>query len=109
MEFINKIELQGIVGNVVINTIQASNLARFSLLVEETYKSTDGTPVIQASWFSCIAWQDKKIKDFNKIKKGATIHLSGRVRMQRYEDSTGANRYVWEIVCQELEVLPKED
>lgn len=107
MEFINKIELQGIVGNVTVNTIQANNLARFSLLVEETYKSTDGTPVIQSSWFGCIAWQDKKIKDFNKIKKGATIHLNGRVRMQRYEDSTGANRYVWEIVCQELEVLSK--
>ena len=105
MEFINKIELQGIVGNVTVNTIQANNLARFSLLVEETYKSTNGTPVIQATWFNCAVWQDKKIKDFNKIKKGATIHLNGRVRNQAYTDVSGANRYIWEIVCQELEVV----
>lgn len=107
MEFINRIELQGIVGNVTVNTIQANNLARFSLLVEETYKSTDGTSVIQASWFNCIVWQDKKIKDFSKIKKEAIIHLNGRVRMQAYTDANGANRHVWEIVCQELEVLSK--
>ena len=105
MEFINKIELQGIAGIVTVSTVQANNLARFSLLVEETYKNTDGTPVIQSSWFNCVAWQDKKIKDFNKIKKGATIHLNGRVRMQAYTDASGADRHTWEVVCQKLEIV----
>lgn len=107
MEFINKIELQGIVGNVTVNTVQASNVARFSLLVEETYKSADGTPVIQSNWFNCVAWQNENIKDLSKIKKEAVVHLSGRVRMQTYFDASGANRHVWEVVCQELEVLSK--
>lgn len=107
MEFINKIELQGLVGNATTSIIQANNLTRFSLLVEETYKSTSGPIVIQSNWFNCTVWQDKKIKDFNKIKKGAIVHLKGRVKMQTYSDSSGASRHVWEIVCEELEVLPK--
>ena len=107
MEFINKMELQGIVGSATVSTVQASSLVRFSLLVEETYKNASGASVIQPTWFSCIAWQNENIKDLSKIKKGATVHLNGRIRMQRYTDASGADRHVWEVVCQELEVLSK--
>jgi single-stranded DNA-binding protein len=104
--FINRIELQGVVGNATIQTIQANNVARFSLLVEEAYNGEDG-PIIQSNWFNCVAWQSDTIKELKKIKKGARVHLKGRVKMQGYVDNTGTNRHVWEVVCQELEVLTK--
>ena len=107
MEFINKIELQGIVGTSTISTVQAKNVARFSLLVEETFKSGEGDVLVQSNWFNCIAWQSEKIVDLTKIKKGKVLHLTGRVRMQSYADSSGANRYIWEIVCQEIEAISK--
>ena len=106
MEFINKIELCGYVGNVTIHTVGGTSVARFSLCTEQAYHSSDGTPVIENTWFNCTAWQSDKIKDLTKIQKGKTVHLTGRVKMQQYTAQEG-NRYIWEVLCQELEVLPK--
>ena len=106
MEFINKIELCGIVGNVTTSTVGGTGLCRFSLCVEEAYKSADGMAVIESTWFNCTAWQCEKIKDISKIQKGKAVHLKGRVRIQHYTAQEG-NRYIWEVLCQELEVLPK--
>ena len=106
MEFINKIELCGIVGNVTTSTVGGSTIARFSLCVEQAYNSADGTAIIETTWFNCTAWQNDKIKNLSKIQKGKPVHLTGRVKMQHYTAQEG-NRYIWEVLCQELEVLPK--
>jgi single-stranded DNA-binding protein len=107
MEFINKIELCGIVGNVTNTTVGGTSLSRFSLCVEEAYKNADGTPIIESTWFNCTAWQGEKIKDISKIQKGKAVHLKGRVRMQHYTAQEGS-RYIWEIFCTEVEVLSKK-
>lgn len=105
MEFINKIELQGTVGNLSINTISGKTMAKFSLLIEQEFTSSEGSVVINSTWFSCTAWQGEKIKSLINLKKGAHVHLIGKVKMQSYVDSAGVTRHVWEVVCQELEIV----
>lgn len=105
MEFINKIELQGIVGNTKVDTVEETKRIRFSLCTQNVYNSKDGDTVIDCAWFGCTAWQDDKIKDISKIKKGTTVHLKGRVRVQKYYHANDAIKYAWEIVCQEIEVI----
>ena len=105
MEFLNKIELRGVVGSVQITPMNGTKVARFSLATEFCYKSNTGGVVIDTTWFSCTAWQGDKITCLDSLKKGSRVHIIGRVRMQRYIDANGCDRQIWEIVASELEIL----
>lgn len=107
MEFINKIELLGYVGEVKINNIGNTKKADFSLCVHENFDGADGTLLIQTTWFKCSAWEGKDIKNVSNIEKGLFVHLKGRVKALSYTDKNGNDRYVWEVICKELEVLSK--
>lgn len=103
MEFLNKIELCGIVGSSNITTIGNKKQVRFSLAVEHVYKS-EGNIVIDTTWFNCTAWEGNKIKDLDKVVKGKIVTLTGRVKMQRMITSTGDERSIWEVICNTLKV-----
>ena len=103
MEFLNRIELQGIVGMVKITPVGDTRVARFSVCTETTYKGTEGI-VIDCTWFQITAWEGEKITCLDQIEKGKVAHLQGRVRMQRYTDCNGIERQIWEVVCQTLEI-----
>lgn len=109
MEFINKIELLGYVGEAKTSIIGDTKKADFSLCVHENFNGADGTLLTQTTWFKCSAWEEKGIKDVSSIKKGLFVHLKGRVKAQTYTDKNGNDHYVWEVICKELEVLPKEN
>ena len=109
MEKLNKIELAGIVGRSNITPVGNTQVARFSLATNYSYSGNNGEIVIDTTWFSVIAWAGEKMPDLDKIQKGSKVHLVGRVRMQRYVDANGCERYLFEIVAQELEILEVND
>ena len=109
MEFINKIELQGTVGNAKVSTIGENKSVRFSLCTQTAYNSESRDAVIDCTWFNCLAWEGKKTKDATKIKSHDMVHLKGRVRTHSYVGADGTDRYTWEVLCHELEILPKQD
>lgn len=109
MEFINKIELQGVVGNAKVDTIGETKSVRFSLCTQNAYNSEGEDAVVDCTWFNCLAWEGKKTKDITKIKSYDMIHLKGRVRTYSYIGADGADKYTWEVLCYELEILPKQD
>ena len=104
MEFINKIELRGIVGNVNTNKVGNTSVTRFSVATENSYKSTDGAIVIDTTWHSCTAWESPKNKTAD-IKRGSIVHLYGRIRNSRYMTADGTERTISEIVVNEVTVL----
>ena len=105
MEYLNKIELRGVVGSFQITPMNGTKVARFSLATEFCYKSNTGGIVIDTTWFSCTAWDGDKMPDLDSLQKGSKVHLIGRVGMQRYIDANGCDRQIWEIVASELEIL----
>lgn len=104
MEFINRIELQGFVGNVKVNTIGETKSVRFSLCTQNAYNSESEGTVVDCTWFNCLAWGDAV-----QIKKHDIVHLKGRIKEYSYTGVDGADRYTWEVICKELEILPKQD
>lgn len=107
-DFINKIELCGIVGNSTISQMGAFNVARFSLLVESTYKCSEHM-VVESTWFNCTAWQGEKIKDVSILKRGNKIHLHGKVQMQYYEGNDGVRRPAFIVLCSDIEDKTNEN
>lgn len=104
MECINKIELQGTVGNVNINKVGDTSVARFSVCTEYCYKSTDGSIVIDCTWHNCTAWESSKNK-IADIAKGKAVHLTGRLRNYRFMNADGSERTGSEIFVNEVHTI----
>ena len=108
MDFLNKIEIRGIVGNSNIQKIGDTRLCRFSVVTELAYKGNDGTNIIECTWFSVSATQGKDIQDLDAITRGAIVHVIGRLKCNRYTDGNGVDRVMYEIVARKVDIM-KED
>ncbi len=104
MEFINRIELQGYVGTASITNVGDTRLARFSLCTQHSHSDRDGRMAIDVTWHNCTAW-DSKSFDITKIQKGAAVHLTGRLRTQRYTAADGSDRTLYEVIAGSVEIL----
>ena len=89
-EFINKIELQGVVGAVGGGT--------FSLCTEHSYENV-GERIVEVMWHSCVYFGEKE------IKKGDWVHLVGRPRMKRYIGDDGEPRLHYEVIVNKIDIL----
>lgn len=104
MEQINRIELRGNVGNVKLQNVGNSEAIRFSIATNYAYKGKDGLPVIETTWHNVTAWSGKGMPDFHRIDKGSLVHVTGRLRTQKFEGSDGNERLVYEVVASRLEI-----
>lgn len=102
MEFINKIEIQGVIGTVAITPVGDTRVARLSVCTETTYRGTGGGIVIDCTWFSVSAFESATIRCLDQLAKGKVVKVLGRVRVQRYTDGNGAERSCWEIIAREV-------
>ena len=109
MEFINRIELRGIVGNASYNRIGESQVCRFSLATDYAYKDRDGNPVVDTTWFNITAWEGKNMPELHLIGKGVIVQVAGRVRTFRFTMADGAERSGWEILARRVTILASDD
>ena len=104
MEQLNKVELRGIVGNAKSQSVGNQSVTRFSVATDYAYKSKDGTPIVETTWHNCTAWSSNA-PDAVKLERGKGVHLTGRLRIQRYVGADGTDRTATEILVQSLEIL----
>ena len=109
MEFLNRIELRGIVGMSSLNRVGDAEVCRFSIVTEYSYKDRDNNPVVDTTWFNVTAWEGKNMPDFRQIGKGTIVQLAGRVRTFKYTMADGAERSGWEILARRITVLAPDD
>lgn len=102
---INRVELRGVVGTARINETREGRIVRFSLATNYVYRASDGMPVIETIWHSCIAFECGHVSGLDRIVKGTVVHLTGRIRCRRFVDINNAERNETEIVADSLEVL----
>ena len=43
--------------------------------------------------------------DFSKIEKGSKVHVIGRLRIQRYNDSEGIERVVYDVAASQMALI----
>ena len=105
MEHINRIEVQGRIGNLRLNEFNGSKVANFSLVTEYLYKSREMGAVNEVTWHNVVAWSRKGMPDFENIRKGVFLAVEGKIRYVKYTTSSGEERYMTEIVAQKI-VIP---
>lgn len=105
MEFLNKVEIRGVVGQVHITKVADTETAQFSVLTEDVSRSKDGCAVVNCTWFSVRAWKGPGIVELEKLQKGSKVHVIGRFRCQRYVGNDGCEKTSYEVVASTVELV----
>ena len=104
MEYLNRVELAGIVGVSKSVTAGDAKGVRFSVVTAYASRKKDGLITVDNEWHNVIAWNVPE-HDMNAIVKGAKVKITGRIRYQRYTDSDGVERTFTEILASSVKVI----
>lgn len=100
-EFINRVELQGIVGSARKFKVGLRTGFQFTLAVNNITKGADGGAMIETIWTQCSGWESEGT-DPGILEKGQMIHLTGRLRAQRFTGTDGEERTVTEVIVRSM-------
>lgn len=105
MASLNKAILIGNVGRVEVRTFQDGKVVNASLAVSERYTKRDGTQVEDTTWFNLVV--NGRLADVfdNYVQKGDRLYVEGRFRQRSYQTREGDEKYIWEVVVREMQML----
>lgn len=106
MEYLNKIELQGVVGYCKSKELPDTTEVRFSLVTELNLQS-EGYNIIETNWFDVIALS-RKTPAALVLQKGDHAKVIGRIRTRTYYGENETFRRNWEVIAQNVTILPQE-
>lgn len=75
----------------------------FSLAVDRQVRDASGSR--QADFFNCTAFRNQAEFISRYIKKGYMLAIEGRLQTRTYQAQDGSNRYVTDIICDQVENL----
>ena len=107
MEFLNKVELQGIVGAVREIQVESQKVFRFSVATDYAYRNPEGA-VVETTWHNVVAYQPLG-ESWDWLVKGAMVWVSGRLRTTRFMRSDGSEAYSNEIVAKSIKPVATEE
>ena len=108
MEHINRIELQGRVGNVRTNEYNGTKVSNFSLATDLLYRAKDGTAVSETTWHNVVAWESKEIPNVHDICVGMPLNVTGRLRTSRYSTADGTEKIFYEVLANKIRVIEED-
>ena len=100
---INNVNLMGRLVNApeLKTTNSGTSVTSFRIAVDRNFKNKDGNT--EADFINIIAWKNTAEFICRYFGKGALIALQGCIQTRQYQDkSTGENRYVTEIVANQV-------
>lgn len=111
IQTINKIEILGRIGmEPRISMAGSSQIARFSVATNEVFRDKTGTIREDTTWHNVAVWQSKQITSFDGLRKGAWVHITGRIRNAKYKDVQGEDKFFSEIVATQVQLCgPQEE
>ncbi|MCD8313920.1 MAG: single-stranded DNA-binding protein [Bacteroidales bacterium] len=109
MEQLNRVELKGNIGSVRLSdTTTGKRMARFSLATNYLYKNREGDASVETTWHSIVAFESRTLHNLEKLDKGISVHVIGRIRSTKYTGQDGIERSSYEIVAQRIVLLDDE-
>jgi len=101
----NKIILVGNVCNEIEIRYTSNNtpVASFTIAVNRNHTKEDGTK--DTDFINIVVWNKRAENVKNYLDKGSKVGISGRLQVRKYQNERGENRYVTEVVADEVEFL----
>ena len=90
-------------------TPSGASVASFTVAVDGFGRDQNNNTVNQASFVSCVAWNQTAKFVSTYCKKGSLVALEGRLQTRSYDRKEGTKAYVTEVVADRLENLSPRD
>lgn len=106
----NHVQLIGNVGQepTITNLESGKKVARFSVATNENYKDAKGEKQTDTNWHTVVAWGKTAEIVENYVVKGKEVGISGKLKTRTYTIDDGTQRYVTEVVADEILLLGSE-
>jgi len=103
----NHVQLIGNIGQDpnVTNLENGRKVARLSLATNENYKDAKGEKQTDTNWHTIVAWGKTAEIVEKYITKGKEVGISGKLKTRSYTTDDGNQRYVTEVVADEILLL----
>jgi single-strand DNA-binding protein len=108
---INKVTLIGnLGGDPEVRTLEnGTKVGRFSLATNENYKDKEGNWQSQTEWHNIVVWRELAERAEKYLKKGMQVFVDGKISYRKYTTQEGQERYVTDIVANQLRTLEKRE
>ena len=100
---LNKVILIGNIGTDLDTRTFSNNnkVMSFSLATSEKWKGKDGQQQERTQWHKISVFNENLINVLDSYAgKGTKIYLEGKLQTRKYQDSSGSDRYVTEVVLE---------
>jgi single-strand DNA-binding protein len=108
MASVNKVILMGYVGKDPELRYMANGKATTSLSLATSRNWKDkqtGDKVEETEWHRLVFFERLAEVVGEYVSKGKPIYIEGRLKTRKWEDKSGADHYVTEVICDSLQLL----
>lgn len=107
---VNKVTLIGRLGkDPEVRTLDSgTNIAKFSVATDESYKDKNGEWQTQTEWHNVILWRGLAERAEQMLKKGVLVYIEGKLTSRSWQDDQGNTNYITEVRGNYFRVLQKE-
>ncbi len=114
MASMNKVQLIGNLGRdpEVRHTADGSIVATLNIATTRNWKDKDGGKQEETEWHRVVFYGRLGQVAADYLAKSRLVYIEGRIRTRKWVDKEGAERYVTEIVGEQLQMLgsrPRDD
>lgn len=89
----------------VKKTQSGTSVCSFTIAVDRRFKNADGTR--QTDFIPCVGWRQVADIIGQHFHKGSKIGIIGSIQTRTYEDNTGRNVFVTEVLAEQIEFIDK--
>ena len=108
---INKVTLIGNLGRdpEIRHLESGSMVGKFSIATNESYKDKAGEWQTLTEWHEIVVWRGLAERAERDLKKGGLCFVEGKITHRKYTDKDGNERYITEIVANNIKSLEKRE
>jgi len=112
MAGINKVILVGNLGkDPEVRYLEGGTaVANFSIATSESFRDkVSGERKTITEWHNIVVWRGLAEIAEKYLKKGNQVYIEGKLKTRQWQDKDGNNRYITEVIADNLQMLGKKE
>ena len=84
-------------------------VAKFSVATNENYRDKNNEWQTRTEWHDVVAWRHLAERAERDLTKGKQVFIEGKLTHRKYQDKDGNDRYITEVVANNLRLLERKE
>lgn len=104
---VNKVIILGNLGkDPEVKELQSGKVSNFSVATSHKWKDkTTGEKKEETEWHNVTCYGGLATIAGSYLRKGSKVYIEGRIRSRKYQAKDGTDRYITEIIADDLKML----